>query len=119
MATFSVAAFTPASPITSGGASAGQTSFNGTLVANTAQTVITGFKTTIGISLSGATDAVAAAGVHVKFGSALKAPTAASTDFFLPPGAAIYYFDMGSEFDRVSIISAGTPNFFVYVFSNK
>jgi len=109
MATLSVAAFTPASPTAA-------TLFNGTLVASTPVTITPGFKTIVAISLAGATDAVAAAGIHIRFGSALKAPTAAATDFFIPP-ATVAYFDLGSEFDRFSIISAGTPSYFVYVMS--
>lgn len=112
MATLSIAAFTPASPTAA-------TLFNGTLVAATPVTITPGFKTTVGISLYGGTDAAASAGVHIRFGSALKAPTAASaTDFFVPP-TGIWYFDLGSEFDRFSIVSAGTPSYTVYVFSNK
>ena len=102
---------TPASPTAA-------TLFTGTLVAATQQTVIPGFKSIIGITTQGATDANAAAGVHVRFGSALKVPSATSADWFIPLGT-VQYFDLGSEFDRVSIVSAGTPIFFVYVFSTK
>jgi hypothetical protein len=90
--------------------------FSGT--AGAAQTVTVGFKCVIGITTSGATDATAAAGVHVRFGSALKAPTATGSDWFINPGQT-QFFEMGSEFDRVSIFSAGTPTFYVYVYSNN
>ena len=92
------------------------TLFTATLVASTAVTVAPGFKTTIGITTDGTTDALAGAGIHVRFGSALKPPTATTADWFINAGT-VQYFDLGSEFDRVSILSAGTPTYYVYVFS--
>lgn len=112
MATLAVAAFVPASPTSA-------TLFNGTLAANTPVTITPGFKTIVAISLVGAADAAAAAGIHIRFGSAAKAPTAASTDFFIPAANPITYWDLGSEFDRFSIVSAGTPSYTVYVVSTK
>lgn len=110
MATFT-AILTPGSPTAA-------TLFSATLVASTAVTVTPGFKTIIGVTTSGATDANAAAGIHVRFGSALKAPIATGADWFIPLGT-VQFFDLGSEFDRLSIVSAGTPTYYVYVFSPR
>lgn len=95
------------------------TLFSAALVTNTAQTVTVGFKTIIGITTSGATDAAATTGIHARFGSASKPPTATTADWFIPPNT-VQYFELGSEFDRVSLVSsAATPStYYIYVFSN-
>lgn len=103
MSTLAVAAITPKSQ--TGGVSDVQGGV--ALVAATSTPFVVGVRTMFRISLSGATDAVAAAGVHIRFGLTAT-PTAAATDFFIPP-ASTMDFDTGEEFDRFALISAGTP----------
>lgn len=109
MSTFA-SILTPTSPITN------TTLFNGTLVAGTAVSLTLSYRLIVGVTTVGGTDANAAAGIHIRFGNITKAPTATSADWFIPPGT-VQFFDMGSEFDRISIISAGTPNYSIYCFS--
>jgi hypothetical protein len=103
MATFT-AILVPSSPTAS-------SLFNGT--AGASATVTPGFKTIIGIACISAT---AGDALNVRFGSALKAPTATVADWPVAAGT-VQYFDLGSEFDRVAIFSATTPKYYVYVFS--
>lgn len=106
MATFT-SVLVPSSPTST-------TLFNGTGGASTTLTV--GFHAIIGITAAGAT---AGNVLNVRFGSALKAPTAAATDWAIPIGTT-QYFDLGAEFDRVAIFSAGTAvAYWVYVFSPR
>ena len=106
MATFT-AILTPGSPTAA-------TLFSGTGGASTTLTI--GFKAIIGIVAAGST---AGNVLNVRFGSALKAPTATAADWAIPVGT-VQYFDLGSEFDRVAIFSAGTSvSYWVYVFSPR
>lgn len=102
MSTFATLGVTPKSA--SGGVS---DSLGGSaLTANTSTAFTIGVRTIFRISLGGASDVVATAGVHIRFGLTSN-PTAASTDFFIPP-ASFMDFDTGEEFDRIALITAGT-----------
>lgn len=79
-----------------------------TLTANTSAAFTVGIRQQLIITLYGATDANAAAGVHIRFGFGSN-PTAASTDLFIPPGTVTHWYT-GDEFDRFAVISAGTPS---------
>jgi len=103
MSTFSIAQVTPKSQ--TGGVSDVQSA---TLVAATSTPFTIGVRTHFRISLGGATDAQAAAGVHIRFGLTNN-PTAVATDFFIPPSPGFMDFDTGEEFDRIAVLSAGTP----------
>lgn len=108
MSTFA-SILTPATPTAA-------TLFNGTLVAATAVSKTIGYRQIIGVTTVGTTDANAAAGIHIRFGNLTRVPTATAADWFIPLGT-VQYFDMGEEFDRISIISAGTPTYSIYCFT--
>jgi hypothetical protein len=105
MATFS-AILVPSSPVAA-------TLFTGT--AGAATTITTGFKTIIGVELASAT---AGTFMNVRFGSALKAPTATISDWAIIANTAPQLFDLGEEFDRVSVYGSG-GTYWIYVFSPR
>lgn len=87
---------------------------NATLTANTTVNFVVGVRQIIGISVqSGTTDTNGSTGVHMRFALGSNATANATTDFYLAGGFPPTYFDTGEEFDRVAVISAGTPNVFV------
>ena len=93
------------------------TLFTATPGANTASSVITvGYRTIVGVTMGSATD-TNTSGLHIKFGNVTKSPTAAATDWFIPAGT-VQFFDMGEEFDRLSIFTvAASTTYYVYTFS--
>jgi len=102
MSTFAIAAITPKSA--SGGISDVQG--GSALTASTSAAFTIGVRQHFRISLGGASDVTATAGVHIRFGLTNN-PTAVATDFFIPP-AAVMDFYTGDEFDRIALITAGT-----------
>ena len=89
------------------------TLFSGTATTNSTPLTI-GYHAIIGIVAAGAT---AGNVVNVRFGNALKAPNATAADWAIPVGT-MQLFDLGQEFDRIAIYSAGTTvSYWVYVFS--
>lgn len=96
--------WTPGSPTAT-------TLFQGT--AGAATTITVSFRGLIGVAC---VSAVAGDTLNIRFGSAAKAPTATAADWPVAAGT-VQYFDLGNEFDRLSIFSATTPKYYVYQFS--
>src|SRR5271170_4623131 len=94
MATFS-SILVPASPTAT-------TLFTGT--AGAATTLTVGFHAVIGVQLASATAGTFA---NVRFGNALKAPTATANDWAINANTSPQLFDLGAEFDRFSIFGTG------------
>jgi hypothetical protein len=83
--------------------------------AGAATTLITGFHSIIQVELASATAGTFA---NIRFGSALKAPTATIADWAVIANTSPQLFDLGAEFDRLSIFGTG-GTYWVYVFSTR
>lgn len=82
--------------------------------AGASATVTFGSRAVIAI---GCTSSVAGDTLNVRFGN-IAGVVATAADWCVPAGT-VQFFDLGNEFDRVAIFSAGTPKYYAYEFSRN
>jgi hypothetical protein len=101
MATFQ-AIFSPTSPVTN------VTTFTGTIGAGSTVSVVLAPRTLFAVTVS--------ADSNIRFGNATKAPTATAADLPLW-GKTFQEWDMGGEFDRISLFSTAGGSYWVQTLS--